>query len=84
MESCNEKINDSIIKDKINTVNNFNNKINFIINLYKTAKNYKHHIFSKTKALATYFTNNVFFENFHIIKRLELKRIFIEYQKKII
>ena len=53
MESCNEKLNDSIIKDKNNTINNFNNKINYIINLYKTAKNYKNPIFSKTKALAT-------------------------------
>ena len=72
MESCNAKLNDSIIKDKNNTVNNFNNKINYIINLYKTSKNYKHPIFSKTKALATYFTNNDFFENFHIINGLEL------------
>lgn len=82
MESCNAKLNDSIIKDKNNTINNFNNKINYIINLYKLSGCYKHPIFSKTKALATYFITNDFFENIHIINRLDLKKIFIEYQKK--
>ena len=63
MESFNSRINHNIIKDKNNTINKFNNQINYIINLYKVSGKYIPPIFSKTKALAVYFTNDDNFNN---------------------
>ena len=61
VESCNSRLNSVLIKNKNNTVNNFNKTINKIINLYFANDTYNPRVFSKKKAISYYFikVNNI-------------------------
>ena len=83
MESINSRLNYNLIKNKNNNVNQFNMKLNEIINQYSSDNKYVPPIFSKTKAIANFIYNNNknFIENIHLITHKELKEIFKGYKK---
>ena len=85
MESINSRLNYNLIKNKNNNVNQFNMKLNEIINLYNSANKYVPPIFSKTKAIANFiYYNKNFIEKIHLITHKELKEIFKGYKKTVI